>query len=192
MSAISNILAVWGQATAEERSAGAEWYPRANAVCQYLALAHERTLAEVCAVVAILSPRNRWERNLVDASLALAADGGAFVAATFGAQRVKAERILSGRNQGPSAVLPVIGSGLKTRAFFWCLHSPHSDEHVVIDGHAHNIALGKRRPLEQSSVTRSQYGHLVTAYREAARRAGVGPVNLQATTWVAWRRIHGV
>lgn len=191
MSAISNILAVWGQATAEERIEGAEWYPRANAVCQHLALAHCRTLAEVCAIVAVLSPSNRWERNLVDAAMALAADGRGFVSATFGAQRAKAERLLAGRNQGSTAVLPLIGAGLKTRAFYWCLYAPHSAEHVVIDGHAHNIARGKRYPLEQSSVTRAQYGRLVTDYREAARRAGVSPVTLQAATWVTRRRAHG-
>lgn len=192
MSAVKNILAVWAQATAEERIAGAEWYPRANAVCSHLATAHLRTLAEVCGVVAILSPRNRWERNLVDASLALAADGGPFVAATFGAQKAKAERLLSGEHQNPEDVLAIIGAGPKTRAFFWCMHSPHSDQHVVIDGHAKNIAEGRRRPLEESAVGRSAYPRLVAQYRDAAMLAGVSPVTLQATTWVTWRRIHGV
>lgn len=191
MSAVRNILAVYGQASPQERSEGALWYIKANAVAQSLAIAHEEKLCVVVGVISALSPRNKWERNLRDAC-SLLADPVAGNVCAFGANRAKAARILeTATNAGD--VISLLGNGLKTRAFFWNIYTPDAKEHVTIDGHATTIASGRYRPLAAlPALTPHAYGRLETAYREAARLADVLPTTMQATTWLTWRRIHGI
>jgi hypothetical protein len=186
---VENILSVWALATEEERKAGEQWYPRANAVCSHLAYAHERTLAEVCAVVSVLSPRNRWERNLVDASVVLC--GGTNVA-TFKAGLTKAQTILEAKSKSTEETLALIGQGLKTRNFFLAILTSGQHPSVVVDGHAANILRGWRKPLENTVVTRADYYRISAAYTRAAHSLGVLPSVVQATTWVTWRRLHGI
>ena len=70
-------------------------------------------------------------------------------------------------------------SGPKVRAFFSALLGAR--DVVVVDGWAARIA-GYPPPR-----TDRQYQIIARAYRTAARRAGVDPVVLQATTWIAAR-----
>jgi hypothetical protein len=142
----------------------------------------------VVGVIAALSPSNRWARNLVDAAVVL--QGGAKVA-TYGQQLQKAQRILGAVDT--EEVIDILGAGLKTRAFFWNILCPAAQDHVTVDGHAVCIAAGKKGAIKRlPAITKTQYSHLVGIYRGAARLAGVSPTTMQATTWVTWRRIHGI
>jgi hypothetical protein len=78
----------------------------------------------------------------------------------------------------------------KTSAFFRLIRDGGNAHDVCVDGHAYNIYAGVGRTLEDAgSLSAGQYREAAEAYREAARRAGVEPHVMQATTWLAQRRI---
>jgi hypothetical protein len=65
---------------------------------------------------------------------------------------------------------------------------------VTIDGHALNIARGKREGLtsDKTNMGKKQYRELQAAYVSAAKRVKVKPSELQAITWTTWKRIHNI
>ena len=194
--AIRNILATFARATPEELDAGATWYARARAQCELLSSLSFVPLPQVCGVVAALSPSNRWERNLLDAATALRVAGYDHSRgyATYAGQVAKAQKLaqVTPLPMGAEEILDILGKGLKTRAFFHNILFPSTSQHVTVDGHAANIARGKRLPLAQTRVTPREYAALSAAYIEAAAQAGALPTTMQATTWVVWRRVHAV
>ena len=73
------------------------------------------------------------------------------------------------------------------------------DDTCTIDGHARNIAYNERVNLTDSKTTIGvvEYRKLQEAYQIAAKRCRVnGKVlkayELQAITWVTWRKQHGI
>jgi hypothetical protein len=61
-----------------------------------------------------------------------------------------------------------------------------------VDGHAYNIYAGVGRTLEDAgSLTAGQYKAAAEAYRRASAILGVPAYVVQATTWLAQRRITG-
>ena len=64
---VKNIKAIYHLASTTERINGETWYPVAGQVALDLADRYEVTEAQAIGVIAALSPRNRWERNIEDA-----------------------------------------------------------------------------------------------------------------------------
>jgi hypothetical protein len=65
---------------------------------------------------------------------------------------------------------------------------------VTIDGHAYNIARYKRVTLtdDDTNISKSVYLEMQEAYQRAAKRVGLKVYQLQAITWVVWKRIHNI
>ena len=189
-----NILAVFFNATDLETINGADWYPTANNAALIMAERYSVSLETAAGVVAALSPNNRWERNLTDAdSMIRAYSIGGHNAAdsikvgTYNANKIKALAILSGDD-----CLQILG-GLKVRAFYDCIIGGDS---VCIDGHAYAIWKGERIPTTQTpKITPKIYDSIVADYRQAARvinlilKADYSAAQIQAITWIAWRRM---
>lgn len=98
---------------------------------------------------------------------------------------VKATRILAGETP-----LDVLG-GDKVRAFYATILDPHGYDVPVIDRHAFDIAVG-RVTDEKARATLSrkgEYARFGEVYIDAARSVGVSSSQMQAITWVAWRRL---
>jgi hypothetical protein len=86
--------------------------------------------------------------------------------------------------------LDVLPDDSKTWHFFRCIFDPADADSVVIDRHAHDIAVGviyggADRGISGGPSQRRRYATLAHAYREAARRLDILPQTLQAITWVA-------
>jgi hypothetical protein len=95
----------------------------------------------------------------------------------------KAERIMLGED--PLSVLP---ADSKTWNFFRAIIDPDDAEAVVIDRHAHDIAVGERHGEEERGLSsKRRYATLALAYRIAAQRVDELPSTVQAVTWVVWR-----
>ena len=199
-----NILAVYDLATAGERREGMEWYARANRVAADIASEHGISLETAAGVIAALSPNNRWERNIVDAENVIRAYsiGGAEEAervkvCTYGKMRTKAIQILEATSIVDHAS---ILNGRKITAFYECIIGRL--DAVCVDGHAYSIWFGDRLTMKQvPNIGKKLYAEIVSDYVEAARilsepgTLGVGTVSafeVQAITWCAWRRLHGV
>ena len=199
-----NILGVFALATAGELQEGLEWYHRANRVAAEIASAHGISLETAAGVIAALSPNNRWERNIVDAENLIRAFsiGGADEAenvkvCTYGKMRTKAIQILEATSIVDHAS---ILNGRKITAFYECIIGRM--DAVCVDGHAYSIWFGDRLTMKQvPNIGKRLYAEIVSDYVEAARilsepgTLGVGTVTafeVQAITWCAWRRLHGV
>jgi hypothetical protein len=77
------------------------------------------------------------------------------------------------------------------RAFFACISEPATTQAVCIDGHAYSIWAGRRITLDAvPPVSDRLYNRIVGDYVVVAKHLGIRPHQLQAITWVAWRRLH--
>lgn len=190
---IQNILDKHEQATPELRKGGAEWYEKANEEAKKVGSGNVRKGA---GIIAALSPLSGWDRNVVEAHEM--SKTGSVKGALIPANVEKARRIMGGED--PHDVL----GGHKVRSFFENIHDPSNPEHVTIDRHAYDIAMGhpfvgtgrkstprggggKMSPdIGLSSLNR--YHHFVHAYKEADRMlGGTVPNKTQAISWVAHR-----
>ena len=194
---IKNIQAIYQLATATERANGAAWYPVAHCVALELADRYEVSECQAIGVIAALSPRNKWERNVHDAEALIAAfkAGGAEQArltkvCTFSSNKEKAIRVLLTIDPTADEVRAIL-SGPKLKEFFTCILGLHGE--VCIDGHAFCIWAGERTGLKDvPSIGVKLRRQIKADYAFAARDLDISPAALQAITWVAWRRIHGV
>jgi len=183
---IKNILAVYQMATEEEKAQGLAWYPNARRFCRRMAKKYGVSMQIAIAVLAALSPRNKWERNLLDVEKCLEAylyeiGSEHITVSTFPANKEKAFRII--RENNPL----LVQTSNKVAAFFDNIYRLHSSSEVCVDIHAFSIFMGFR--AEQSTLTDTHYQTIADAYRLAAKRVGLKPFEIQAITWVAWRRL---
>lgn len=182
---INNILSVYNLATEQDIEEGKAWYQEARLFCRGMARKHGVSLDVVIATLSALSPRNKWAQNLKDVDTVLTAHNAglgpeAVKVGTFGRNKEKAFTII---REGKPALARTSN---KTAAFFDNIRNPESHE-VTVDIHAFSIFFGFR--AEPSTLTDKQYDTIVSAYRLAAKRVGLKPYELQAVTWVVWRRL---
>ena len=195
MSYTTNINKVFKKATQAEIDHGLTWYQDAQDACQDMADTYELPLAIVVGVVAALSPTNRWERNLIDADNMLQTfTSGGYVEntspCTYKTMRDKAWLILSnGVAQDVDAIAKTL-NGPKITDFFLCIMG---QDVCVIDGHAWCIANADRRTMQEvPSIGKKLRKELQAAYSKAGKRHGMTAFQMQAATWVSWKRIHNV
>lgn len=193
---VKNILATYQLATLTEQAGGRQWYLEARQIAVTLADRYGVTAAQAVGVLAALSPRNRWERNVQDADALISAyvAGGyeqaeAVKVCTFTSNKVKALRILEAGLETVPAALEIL-SGPKLREFASCIAGLPD---CCIDGHAFCIWAGERTGLAKVPAIGVKLRRQVKDdYQAAAEQLGVTAAECQAVTWVAWRRIHGV
>ena len=192
---VRNILKTYRIATVSDVSDGVEWYDRAKRMAAWIA--KETNIAEttVIGVMAALSPNNRWERNWKDAlTMCQAWISGDktddFKVSCYNTMKQKAWSILEDDLTTDEDILSRL-NGQKIRSFYSNIRG--LDE-VTIDGHALNIARGKREGLtsDKTNMGKKQYRELQAAYVTAAKRVKVKPHELQAITWTTWKRIHNI
>ena len=191
---IYNITSVYRDADETQHAEGLLWYSNAQKAAHDIALKHDVPVYLVVAVIAALSPNNKWTRNIVNADSLI----GAFIrgdgidsvkVSTYHKMKAKAWDILAARPdyEGAKTML----KGQKITSFFMDIMGEFN---VTIDGHARNIAYGERVGLtdDRTNIGVREYRALQAAYEEAARRVGLMPYQLQAITWRVWRDRHGI
>lgn len=191
-----HIQALLDLATVGEQADGQSWYRRANTAAVRLADQYEVTIPVAAGVIAALSPRNKWERNLIDAENLIAAyqaageEGAADVkVCTFGKNKKKALEILFIGFECVEGVKSVL-SGPKLIEFFSCIMG---EDDVCIDGHAYSIWFGDRVTLAKvPSIGKKLRAQIKADYMAVADKNNLKPFEVQAITWVTHRRLHGV
>lgn len=191
-----HILSVYGLANVADRADGEAWYPTALSIAHTLADQYGVTVIQAVGVIAALSPRNKWARNVADAEALIrtyqidAEAAAAVKVCTFGTGKAKALEILA--SPGLTADdLAALLKGPKLQEFAACILGDPTE--VCIDGHAYSIWLGDRVTLaDVPSIGVKLRREIKAAYREAAAELGIPAPELQAVTWCTWRRIHGV
>lgn len=172
-----NILAVWEDATDAHRDSGMAWYDFAH---DFALRISGGDIVRGAGVVAALSPNKAWDQNMILAERAFH-DGAA--SGTLGVAVRKANAILAGADP-----VDVLGNGLKTRNFYQNIARPDCPEAVTIDRHAYDVALAERNSdNKRYALTPTRYAAFCEAYRDAALRLGILPLQVQAVTWETWR-----
>ena len=192
---VRNILKLYRQATQEDTTNGVEWYARAEREAKAIAEACALPLRTVIGVMAALSPNNKWERNVKDTMTMCQAWVACdclsdFKVSCYNTMKAKAWSILVDELDDDHDILTRL-NGQKIRSFYSNIRG--LDE-VTIDGHALNIARGKREGLtsDKTNMGKREYRELQAAYVRAAKRVDVKPHVLQAITWTTWKRVHNI
>ena len=195
MGYVKNILKTYRIATVSDVADGVEWYDRAKRMAAWVSLTTGVDEKSVIGVFAGLSPNNRWERNCKDGLRMCEAwvNGETledFKVSCYNKMKQKAWSILEDNLTDDDAILTRL-NGQKIRSFYSNIRG--LDE-VTIDGHALNIARGKREGLtsDKTNMGKKQYRELQAAYVTAAKRIKIKPSELQAITWTTWKRIHNI
>ena len=188
-----HIQAVLDLATAEEHASGKLWYARANEAASTLAQFYNIPKQTAAGVIAALSPRNKWLRNLADAENLIAAykaglDCNQIKVCTFSKNKEKALTILSCQLTGVD--VENVLSGPKMIEFYNCILG---EDDVTIDGHAYSIWFGDRITLAKvPSIGKKIRKKIKNDYLHVAKKNNLKGFEVQAITWLAHRRIHGV
>jgi len=196
---VDNIISIYRLATPEEKRDGVVWYAQALAECNRIALDYGVPLHIVVGVCAALSPNNRWERNIINTRDMIQAfcdgqDMDSFKVSTYHAMKAKAWSILVEIPDDDAEVIQIL-NGQKIISFF---RNIMGYDGCTIDGHARNIAYGVREGLTGSiSIGKKEYAQLQDEYVQAGKKVRLNgralkAFEMQAITWVAWRRIHGI
>jgi hypothetical protein len=181
---VDRIDAIFAQATEAEVTQGLGWYYQAHSLADEIGRRAGLDLEAGAGLMAALSPQCSWAENIARAWEA--AETGA--ATGMGDQTRKAERILS--DEDPGTVL----GGRKVRSFYRNIVDPDQAGAVTVDRHAVSIVFGFSvddrtvKVLERGGA----YVLVASAYRTVARRHGMTPCQLQAVTWLVWRRLKGI
>jgi len=189
-----NIKTIYELSTPDERKHGFTWYKIANTECLKIARKFDMPLYIVVGVVAALSPNNKWERNITNGhDLIQAFINGDHMesvkVSTYNKMKEKAWCILE--------TMPLYGAtktllnGQKIVCFF---ENIMGEDTCTIDGHARNIYYGERIGLtnDKTNIGKKEYLFLQDEYRKVASEYGMKAYEMQAITWVAWRRLHNI
>ena len=195
---ISGMLQLASQA---DIMSGIDWYDRAyNLAVRFIHTYDGLTMGQAVGVIAALSPNNKWERNCIDAEAmiktwSIGGDYNLIKVCTFNPNKQKAIDILSlDMESVDTEAIPNILSGQKVVAFY---RSIMGDKNAVcVDGHAYAIFIGERIPTTKTpSITPKLFETIQRAYQLVAKRSvelcGVEltPTQVQAVTWVTYRRL---
>lgn len=186
----SNILRILDSASDSELREGREWYRNARSIAAGLADKYMLESVEHGAgIIAALSPSTAWHVNIRDAHAVCSARQGDPLPAcsTYGPMIYRAIQIRDGAKP-----LDVLG-GPKVIRFYKCIINPESCTDVVIDRHAFMLATGAVRDLKESLNELKRKGRYQTngysRCQRAAKERSMLPHQLQATTWLTWRRL---
>lgn len=187
-----NILAVFFSASQAELEEGRQWYATANLAARNIATRYNMKTDKVAAVIAALSPNNRWHRNVRDAEAlirvhVISGEYDTIKVSTYSKNKEKAIRILN--DEQPIDVL----GGEKVRAFYACISGGDA---VCVDGHAFAIWSGQRIPTTKTpKISAKLYNQISGDYRKATAVINevtgscYTPSQIQAITWVTWRNL---
>lgn len=168
------LLSIFDAAESDVREAGRLWYPGAENVIADLSREFQLGRPRVAAIVAVLSPRQRWRKNIEGARHVL--EGEAWRAPGYAENRAKAEALIAG------APLEQIIGGEKVTSFWANLIGSRTA--VTVDVWAQRAALGY---YHRHQPKRNRYTRLVAIYRAAAEAAGETPREFQSIIWNAIR-----
>ena len=206
--AVKNIIAMRRKAKPADVAHGIAWYAEAYEQCRIIADRHDLPIYIVVGVVAALSPNNRWSTNVTNADDLITAwhnddTPDKVSVCTYNAMKLKAWSILREMpdryEENDTLIVDEVKTILNGKKIVCFYENIMGDDTCTIDGHARNIAYNERVNLtdNKTSIGVKEYANLQDAYRIAASRCRVNgrrlkAYELQAITWVTWRKLHGI
>lgn len=180
--------------TIEELHNAKHWYDEAQDEARQIAEKLDMPVYIVVGVMAALSPNNKWERNLVNAyELCKAFQDGqgmdSVKVSTYHKMKEKAWGILTEFPDYETVIVRL--SGKKIISFF---RNIMGEDDITIDGHARNIYYNERVGLTdaKTSIGVKEYAKLQKEYLTVAKEFDMLGRQMQAITWVAWKKKHNI
>ena len=180
--------------TIEELDNAKHWYDEAQQEARQIAERLDMPVYIVVGVMAALSPNNKWERNIVNAEeLCKAFQDGqgmdSVKVSTYHKMKEKAWGILTEFGDYDRVVEQL--KGQKIVAFF---RNIMGEDDITIDGHARNIYYNERVGLTdaKTSIGKKEYIKLQKEYLTVAKEFDMLGRQMQAITWVAWKKKHNI
>jgi len=205
-----NILGVYYSAPIDTKIAGLDWYKQAYNVAKTIAAKTELSIETTVAVIAAVSPNNKWAKNCLDADRLCTAfknsvNLGEIKVSTYNPNKEKARLCLEPENYSIKSTRAVL-NGQKVTAFYDCILYAGDKSHiygktaVCVDGHAKSIYYGERYMLSssKSNISKKEYLKIASAYNTAAgiineiEKTDITGCHVQAITWNHWRNMHGI
>jgi hypothetical protein len=174
---VNKIIKIFKQSNLD----GLNWYPEANEYAQSLSKKFNIQLIKVCGIIAGLSPLKSWEENKRIAESFLS------TGKSFHTKAMTQKCIDILNSNGTIEEISEILKGNKITSFFLNIYD-QSYNGVTIDRHAICLAVGKILNDDALQLSLNQYNFFVNCYRIAAKKLGVQPHQVQAVTWVEWRK----
>lgn len=179
MNYVDNILAAYVRSTRAERDAGMSWYADAHAFALTL---DPSNVWRAAGVIAALSPLKKWNLNM---RYAIRAFETGIASGNMPGHNLIAQRILDGAH--PLDVM----NGDKTRHFAQSIATAGEHDTAVIDRHAHDIAMAEVFTDSTRKIGKRKYRDMAVAYGDAADWCEVRVAQMQAITWLTWKREKG-
>lgn len=182
----ARIMKTFALASEEQIRAGSAWYASARAEAASMAAAGGITVDRAACVIAHLSPRTAWARN-IRAAWDVVTDGDTMINMAANVERAKAALVADDpwTTFGPDA--------LKTRRF--AANIAGDDSVVTVDVWALRVAFGRGwgKAWRQNASTDAElirmlgragvYAGIERAYLNAATRLNLPATTVQAVTW---------
>lgn len=171
-------------ATKHEFKDGLNWYNNARSLCIELSIKYDVSLFQVAQVISVLSPQKKWGTNKIE-TIALFNEVFNSVKPSFGyfatkQQLKECKAIIRGEFTIPR-------KRIKTYSFADNIANKDSKE-VTIDRHALRVAYADES-AKIDKVSPVQYREAREAYRIVADKQGLNAYEVQAITWVVYKRI---
>ena len=183
-----NIESLYINADLKSLTNGLTWYRDAYLHSEILAKRYQVSIELVASVIAALSPRNRWARNLVDANNVLNHvfnNGILEKCAVYNAMRDKALTLCltSLTHEERLTIL----NGRKIQSFYCNILG--IDNRVTIDSWIDLLCYGKYIPVKKRrALTLLRYKKIENAFIDLSYKYKCKPYQLQAICWLAFQR----
>ena len=188
----NSIKSIYSLANIEEQTDGRAWYHIAHEFTGTIAKRHNLSIVQTAAILSSLSPATHWSQNILDTEN-LIINGKDSTVTTYHRNKLKALKFLSGElNPVDHYIVDIKYSWTKTAAFFINILNPNEVNKVTIDRHAIRIAHGYEMTADDAifyANTRQKYNETARSYFTVADDIGILPQQLQAITWLAYRRL---
>ena len=185
-----NLTDVFNLSMEEERAQGLTWYNDAAAHCFNLSLKYDMPLEKVIGIIAALSPRCPWNRNVIETDSLIQTRGRSKVT-TYLSNKKKALAILRGTH--PLNIL----NGHKVKTFYDNLSDPINSQSVCIDSHIIACWFNKtdlsKAFLNAIFHPRGSKRIVIEQIKKAIIDLSIlyhfKPLQVQAIIWIVWKRI---
>ena len=198
----TSIIGTFFMASPAELQEGRQWYSNAAKIAADLRDKYDLPMISAAGIIAALSPKNPWERNIQDAynvCEAFTIDGKdaaqSVKVGTFGVAKAKAIKILQCVDLLDYMEVCNILRGQKVINFYLSILG--NDDSVCVDGHAYSIWLGERVSTSDTpKITPKLYERIAQDYRESTDKineimgTAYRPSTVQAITWVVHRNLY--
>ena len=170
---IDELNKLYLQANSEHIHTGMTWYYNAHNICKRIAKYTKTDLYKVVGVMAALSPRNKWHRNISDC-VDVIRKGKKATVCTFNANKNKALKILAAKDQKEVYTLL---NGRKVQSFYNNILKPYKCDTVTVDVWAMRSVGLDRAP------NKTLYNEVESSYKTLAALKGIKAHELQAILW---------